>query len=472
MPHSSGGGSHGGGFHGGGSHGGSSSNRISRTYFPGSRRYLKHHRYGGEDEYIYASSMPRKSGKSTIAVIAVMAAIFTGMTGIGIFSSIPKKLNAHYLDMPAVHDDIGAIKDEDELEDRINEYCDLTGICPVIYTVYDEDWEIDYRNLEDYTYDKYVDNFRDEQHFVIVYSVPYRDMELLNEGKIRVPDYSWEAVQGDETDPFLTESEFRSFGKVVMKALERGYDPGTAFSEAFSLSIKDAESKLDPGSPAGIFQLIGSVLPLLFIAGIFVPILILTIKQYKRDKYVDYVEVPLDDQPQASAGGVSAGFHTETYSGPNYSSRSFSYTPSESAPMPKGVKIFSLLFFIPFVIAGIVMIATAAGMLAAGGDGSFGVMLLIFGLVWTTIITVTIINFFVKNFKKTKAAETPLTAEYPKAEYPQAEYPAAQMPVQNSSPVSPASGNTEFDPRFFDTSKSDYDSDDEDYRRMKRKGYE
>ena len=95
MPHSSGGGSHGGGFHGGGSHGGSSSNRVSRTYFPGSRRYLKHHRYGGEDEYIYASSMPRKTGRSTIAVIAVMAAIFTGMTGIGIFSSIPKKFSLY-----------------------------------------------------------------------------------------------------------------------------------------------------------------------------------------------------------------------------------------------------------------------------------------------------------------------------------------------------------------------------------------
>jgi len=30
----------------------------------------------------------------------------------------------------------------------------------------------------------------------------------------------------------------------------------------------------------------------------------------------------------------------------------------------------------------------------------------------------------------------------------------------------------EFDPQFFGSAKSDYESDDEDYRRMKRKGFE
>ena len=63
----------------------------------------------------------------------------------------------------------------------------------------------------------------------------------------------------------------------------------------------------------------------------------------------------------------------------------------------------------------------------------------------------------------------PLTAEYPKAEYPKAEYPDVQPVVPNNAP--PAS-EPEFDPTFFGSAKSDYESDDEDYKRMKRQGYE
>ena len=68
MPHSSGGGSHGGGSHGG-SHGGSGGPRISTHYFAGARHYRKHHVSTGEDEYIYASSMPKRTGLSSIIFI-------------------------------------------------------------------------------------------------------------------------------------------------------------------------------------------------------------------------------------------------------------------------------------------------------------------------------------------------------------------------------------------------------------------
>ena len=92
MPHSSGGGSHGGGFHGG-SHGGSSRSRVSSHYFPGARRYLKHNRSTGADEYVYSNTMPQKAGKSIVAVVSIMVTFFLGMFGFGIASAIPKKLN-------------------------------------------------------------------------------------------------------------------------------------------------------------------------------------------------------------------------------------------------------------------------------------------------------------------------------------------------------------------------------------------
>jgi len=43
-------------------------------------------------------------------------------------------------------------------------------------------------------------------------------------------------------------------------------------------------------------------------------------------------------------------------------------------------------------------------------------------------------------------------------------------------PVTPAPSvpdtQTEFDPQFFGSAKSDYEEDDEEYKRMKRRGFE
>ena len=70
---------------------------------------------------------------------------------------------------------------------------------------------------------------------------------------------------------------------------------------------------------------------------------------------------------------------------------------------------------------------------------------------------------------KNKADVTPLTAEYPKAEYPKAEYPNAEYP---SAPAQPQAPQAEFDPQFFSQSQSNVEDDEEEYRRMKRKGFE
>ena len=271
MPHSSGGGSHGGGSHGGGSQG-SSGPRVSRSYYPGARRYLRHHRNSGLDEYVYASSKPRRANLSSIIILIIFFAIFALGIGASTFNDMPKRLNGLY-DNPAVHDDIDVIKDDEALTQTLKDYYVLTGICPVVYTVYDEQWssrnpnlDVIYEDLETYTYFKYVDNFEDEKHFVIVYSVPMEGQELYEQGKIDVPDYSWEAVQGDDTDPIITESMFRKFSNIVQVNLEKGRDPGKAFEAAFEYAFENAESKLNPSVGSWIANSLSSMFPLLFVA--------------------------------------------------------------------------------------------------------------------------------------------------------------------------------------------------------------
>ena len=319
-------------------------------------------------------------------------------------------------------------------------------------------------DVEAYTYDLYVKNYSDEQHWVFLYVIPKSDALLLEEGQITVPNYAWEAVQGDETDPIITESMFNRFGNMVQDALEQGYDPGVAFTDAFQYAIKNAGDKLDTGNPSRILALVSTFFPLLIIGGIFTPMLIGAINQYRKDKDVEYEEVPFDAEPVQEQKAVSFGTGVSTYTGSSGTSKSWNYTTDKA---PKAVQFISFLFLIPFFVAGIGMLVTAVSLLTSSmEDKSFGIMLLIFGIAWLFILTVSTISMISKFNKKPKDSEMPERSGHPTPEYPDAKIPESQ-PAQPSGIDS-----TEFDPQFFGTAKSDYESDDEDYKRMKRQGFE
>ena len=283
MPHSAGGGSHGGGGHGGGGyHGGGSGsgNRISTHYFAGARRFRRHYTDGRPDEYVYATGKPAKAGLSSVIILCVAAGFFMFSSMFGIVGNVPKKLKTKYWDAPRVYDDVDLIANDEELESILMEYCDTTGICPVIYTTFNEEWEYNegdtfsYADLESYAFDKYVTNFSDEQHLVIVYSVPMDDAIALYNGEKFVPDYQWEAIQGDETDPIITEMLFRKFTERVQDKLEAGEDPGEAFGFAFTKLKTDSESLIKPGASSWMLKLFTSFFPMLVVSGIFVPMII------------------------------------------------------------------------------------------------------------------------------------------------------------------------------------------------------
>ena len=471
MPHSSGGGSHGGGFHGGGSHGGSSGNRVSTHYFAGARRYRKHHRRTGVDEYVYATAKPSKVRLSSVIIVGIMCSVFSSAFFASGENSLPQRLREKYSDIPAVYDDIEVISDEDTLISTLKDYNAITGICPVIYTVYDEDWTGMYADLESYTFDTYVNNYSDEQHFVIVYSIPEIQAGAFKDGTLEVPDYSWEAVQGDETDQLISEGMFRRFGNQVQASLEAGSDPGEAFNDAFILAKSSAEGQLRKGTPQRIMKVVSSLMPVLIVGGFFAFFMFMTIRQYIRDRDVEYEEVPFDgSEPVSPVGtGLSAGSYKQTFSG-----RSVNVNENRSKAGKVGA-IFGMVFITPFVFSGLIM--TGAGIfLLTNVDSEAGTFMLLFGLVWTlfsSAMLVSMIVLLVKSRSKTKTV--PLTAEYPKAEYPGYNYPAQDDGSTGNAGTQTSyspSVKVEFDPQFFQTSKSNYEEDDEEYKRMKRQGYE
>ena len=335
----------------------------------------------------------------------------------------------------------------------MEEFQEITGICPVIYTTFDEYWQDDYADLESYAYDVYVNNFKDESHFVIVYSIKEDDQVLLKNEKIGVPDYAWEAIQGNDTDNILTETTFKHFANKVQKELEDGENPGRAFDDAFQYLNNRFKNQLKPGSFTRTVSILMSCIPLFIVAGFFALFLAFSIKNYKKDKDVVYEEVPLEIDPNdpALASGTSVAG--------NYHSKEFHYDASQGGPVPKAAKVITYAVTIPFIAIGFGLIAAGIGIMRSS-DAAGGGFLLIFGVIWTIISFFTLVKMtaaFVKAKKQTEDS-VPLTAEYPDN---------AKQSTFTSAP-----DRTEFDPAFFNNPKSNIEDDDEDYKRMKRKGFE
>lgn len=448
MPHSGGGGSHGGGSHGG-SHGGSSS-RTSHTYFPGARRYRRHYTDGRPDEYFYTNGRPQKVTISGIAFLGVFGVIFTSLMGIGLGSTVPKKLHEKY-DRPdtRVYDTAGVIADEDELEEVLEEYNDTTGICPVIYTIYTEDYQSGYGNLEDYAYDKYVSSYSDEQHYLVVYAIPEDQVEPFLTREIEVPDFEFEVMMGDETDPIMTESIERSFVRNVQSNLDNGCEVGETFTETFKVVEKACDKAIN--SPFKI----SAFFPLIIVAAFFIIPIILMFRQYFKDKNMEFEEVPLSDEDAKYSGFPGADP---------------AYSIADNKTAVKAVTAVSAVFVGFFVLIGVsIMIG---GIVSLVSGEAMGMFMIGFGLLWSLISGFSMFST-IRNLKK-RAGGAPLTADYPKAEMPHAEMPHAEVPhAEYPAADYPEQADTAENSNSFFGSilnrTSSYDDDDDDLR---RKGYE
>ena len=419
MPHSGGGGSHGGGSHGG-SHGGSSS-RSSRTYFPGARRYRRHYNDGRPDEYIYSNSRPQKTSLVSIITILLFGGLFSGMMFFSIRQSTPKKLTENY-DRPDTYviDNIDILDEEDELDEVLEEFNDQTGICPVIYTMYTEDYAGSYADLESFAYDEYVDNWSDERHYLVVFAIPEDQVVAYKNGNLEVPDYEFEIMMGDDTDPIISDNIESSVVDTLYNGFERGQDPDQVFLNAFELLIDKTEARLDNKGVT-----VTRLIPIAVVLLVFALPVITMIKAYNRDKHVEIEEVPLTESDNEFMGQYRS---------------SFAGSPQTLADMPEStstvIKVISLVFMAPFVIIGLSMTFTGLGALIKGGDPS-AVFRLIFGLIWSAIVLVSLISMMKAFGKmKKKTGGEPLTADYPKADMPHADYPQADYPSQEYGAVS------------------------------------
>ncbi len=236
MPHSSGGGSHGGGSHGGHSHHSSSrhggsrnSTRISKTNFAGARRYRYYHH--GQERYFYSDRAPDKIFDKKRLWVGLIYIPFLIPTVIMIGADIATSTAKHSADYDTsiiIKDEANVFEQTAPLYDALTGFYEKTEIPPAVITVPFEDWTIN-GSLEDYAYDRYLSEFSDENHWLIVYS---------QRGQIGDADFDWsfEGMQGDNTDDILTSSVTSDFNADLYHKLETlEKKPEIAITEEFNL---------------------------------------------------------------------------------------------------------------------------------------------------------------------------------------------------------------------------------------------
>ena len=396
MPHVSGGGSGGGGFHGGFSGGSFRGSNIGKGFysdrwFAGSRIYLKHYGDKRSDEYVYANSMPRKTGLAPVIVLSLLGALFLPMIGRSVYEVCPKKIVPAVTDIPEVYDGINVIEDDEKLTDTLTEYQELTGICPVVYTVYKESYE---GYLSDYTMNLYRNTYQDEHHFVIVYSVSASDTALVEEGKLDHANFNWTAVQGDDTDPYITKEMFNTFGEIVQEGLEKDDDPGVVLNNAFRFAIEDVGNN----AMKRFTQVLVAFLPLVAVAGLFILILVILFRRYFIDNRAVYVEVTEDSVPYDIEGGYSGNHIVKNSNNPAANIITVKKTP-------KIARAIGILISIPFVLAGIAVSAVGIGMLAnPANDKGIAIQITIFGI-FTLIMSLLLLMTFISSFIKAGKTE-------------------------------------------------------------------
>ena len=225
MPHSSGGGSSGGGFHSGSGSSGGPSYRTSSHYFPGSTCYVYYGR-GGLMRTVYLSGDIKSATKSKIATLIAIGAFMLLGVGVAIFAGFhnPHKIATDYATTMLVQDNTDVLTDAEEnrLKATFQEFFDASGICPSFVSVENSTWKGHYASLNGYAYDKYLALFKDESHWLIVYS---DDGNKTN--------WAFEGMQGNNTDPVLSGRVTDRFNSYLYNSLSSSTSVGDAVDGAF-----------------------------------------------------------------------------------------------------------------------------------------------------------------------------------------------------------------------------------------------
>ena len=281
----------------------STSNIISSKPFLGAQKYMYYNRRG-EQRYVYSQGMPVKETTSSLlkSLLVLIPFFVIGffMTYISLSSMQPAKPLTPVYAPTDVHieDTIGVIDNMSSLENTLQDFEDLTGISPYILTVYDSEWYPEYDDFWEYALDVYNDKFRDEQHFLVAYSVP---------DDVAYSDWYWlEGIQCDYTDSILTDDKYWEFYDDFERYFSNSSSVGKALNKTFANSLNYIMESDQSGGGDSWDGLFFSIIW----NGFCITFVVLMIRNFILSRKT-YQQVPMD-------AGINNGVNPNNNTGNNY----------------------------------------------------------------------------------------------------------------------------------------------------------
>lgn len=297
MPHSHGGGSSG-GFGGGGGGGsfrsGSSASgpRYSKNRpFPGAHRYYYINPLGARCYFYYAGVPQRKTMASVLVPLIIALLVVVIISTVLLATIFPRKLgasrckyNGTLVDDP---DDFFSETDEQTLKASLTAFYKKTGIEPYVYA-FDTKRMPELETvgkylsadlLEAYAYDKYLDLFDDEGHYLVVIA-----FETDSNGTIA--EWMWIDMAGDNTDRIIDDYDFIKFQKNMNRNFDsKEMSKAVAVSKAFDESTKTV-MKINS---VDMFSIGISLVVIVFLFIMIIYSLVKSVQQVKEfNAYCDY----------------------------------------------------------------------------------------------------------------------------------------------------------------------------------------
>lgn len=205
MPHSGGGGSSSGGCSssssGGGSYsGGSSRPAMSKTYYSGATRYVYY--YDNKPHTYYADKPynPKNEARHKI-FFAILWLLFTIPIFMTSFKIQSGKLPLNYDSAIYIEDNIGIINNKDVLTDYLEDFREQSGVSVSVITE-SLNTETMGTTCENKAYNRYVDMWDDESHWLIYYMGDKTD---------RSDDWQWNLMCGDDCVKVLSTEQENKF---------------------------------------------------------------------------------------------------------------------------------------------------------------------------------------------------------------------------------------------------------------------
>lgn len=261
-------------------------------YYHVAGRQLDERTNDGSEYYLEEKSRHARTVLASVIAVSIVVTVLTGMICLASGPLTPLKRNS--MCSSEVKDSADIIVDDKVLQTQLDEYMRCTGICSVVLTAYDEDWNENYRDLSDYAISCNSSAFSEQEYLIIACSISKNDVAALEQGQ---PFSGCDIVvlRGKNTGAIVTLPVKSKMGNTIKQDLKNGTGLDAALSDALDFAVSDADSRINPTTERRWMNLVIGFVPIPIVIIVSIIAIIVTVKKFRQDKNVGFKDAKFSE---------------------------------------------------------------------------------------------------------------------------------------------------------------------------------